>query len=99
MDKCHQATFEDPKNKAFWSITVYNKKGFMFKDLANLSSNTAKQNKDGTYTISFGCGSNAINNIETNNGTGVFNLGIRHYMPSDRVRVDGYRILPLVKAM
>lgn len=97
--QCHQATFEDPENKAFWSITVYDKKGFMFNDLANLSSNTATPNKDGTYTISFGCGNDAINNIVTKNDTGVFNLGIRHYMPSNKVRVDGYRLLPLVKAM
>jgi hypothetical protein len=98
MDKCHQATFEDPKDKAFWSFTVYDKKGFMFNDLANLSSMTAKPNKDGTYTISLGCGKDAINNIETDNPTGVFNLAIRHYIPSDRVRNDGYRLLPFVKA-
>ncbi|MEW6996200.1 DUF1254 domain-containing protein [Colwelliaceae bacterium BS250] len=98
MDKCHQATFEDPKDKAFWSFTVYDKKGFMFKDLANLSSMTAKPNKDGTYTISLGCGKDAINNIETDNPTGVFNLAIRHYIPSDRVKNDGYRLLPFVKA-
>ena len=99
-DKCHYVTFEDPKNKAFWSITVYNKLGFMFNDLANLSSNTAKPNGDGTYTISFGCGKNAINNIPTTEGndTGMFNLAIRHYIPSDRVRLEGYRVLPLVKA-
>ncbi|MGB0936772.1 MAG: DUF1214 domain-containing protein [Colwellia sp.] len=95
---CYQATFEDPKNKAFWSITVYDKKGFMFNDLANLSSNTAKVNADGTYTISFGCGNGAINNIPTKNDSGVFNLGIRHYIPSDRVKNQGYRLLPFVKA-
>lgn len=97
-DKCHQATFEDPKNTAFWSFTVYDKKGFMFNDLASLNTNTAKANKDGTYTISFGCGLDAPNNIATKNDSGVFNLGVRHYMPSDRVRVDGYRLLPFVKA-
>lgn len=94
---CHQSTFKDPKNKAFWSITVYNKAGFMFNDLANLSSNTAKPNPDGTYTISYGCGKNAINNIETKNDSGVFNLGIRHYQPSDLVSKEGFRILPTVK--
>ena len=96
-DKGYQITFEDPKNKAFWSVTVYNKKGFMFNDLANISSNTAKVNEDGTYTVSFGCGPDAINNIETKNDTGMFNLAFRHYIPSDRV-VDGYRVLPLIKA-
>ena len=97
-DTCYQANFEDPKDKAFWSITVYNKKGFMFNDLANVSSNTAVVNKDGSYTVSFGCGDDAPNNIKTKNETGVFNLGIRHYMPTDKVKIDGYRILPTVKA-
>ena len=97
-DTCHNATFEDPKNKAFWSITVYDKAGFMFNDLANLSSNSATPNDDGTYTISFGCGEDAPNNIATANDSGVFNLGIRHYQPSDMVSVDGFRILPTVKA-
>lgn len=98
-DTCHQAIFQDPKNKAFWSITVYNESGFMFNDLANLSSNSAKANKDGSYTISFGCGIDTQNNIETNNDSGVFNLGIRHYQPSDLVSVEGFRILPTVKAV
>ena len=98
-DVCHQATFADPHNKAFWSITVYDKAGFMFNDLANLSSNTATPNKDGTFTVSFGCGDKAINNIKTANDTEVFNLGIRHYQPSDMISVDGYRILPTVKAV
>ncbi|CAK2024489.1 DUF1214 domain-containing protein [Vibrio crassostreae] len=96
---CHQATFEDPKNDAFWSVTVYDKAGFMFNDLASLNSHSATPNSDGSYTISFGCGENAPNNIETANESGVFNLGIRHYQPSKMVRVDGYRILPTVKAV
>ncbi|MEW6996201.1 DUF1254 domain-containing protein [Colwelliaceae bacterium BS250] len=98
MDKCHQATFADPENQAFWSITVYDKAGFMFNDVAHMSSNTAKVNKDGTYTISFGCGNDAPNNIKTKNDSGVFNLGIRHYMPGDKVKNQGYRLLPFVKA-
>jgi hypothetical protein len=98
MAQCHQATFADPENQAFWSITVYDKKGFMFNDVAHVSSNTATVNKDGTYTISFGCGSDAPNNIKTKNDSGVFNLGIRHYMPGDKVKNQGYRLLPFVKA-
>jgi len=97
-DVCHQVTFEDPENGAFWSITVYDEAGFMFNDLANLSSNTADANADGTYTVSLGCGADAVNNIETMNDSGVFNLGIRHYQPSPQV-VDGYRLLPLVTAV
>ena len=99
VETCHQVTFKDPENKAFWSITVYNKSGFMFNDVANISSNTAAENKDGTYTVSFGCGQDAPNNLETSNDSGVFNLAIRHYQPSQAVSVDGFRIVPLVKAV
>lgn len=96
-DVCHQATFEDPTNGAFWSFTVYNKAGFMFDDLANMSSDTATPNADGTYTVSFGCGKEAPNNLPTANKSGEFTLAIRHYQPSERVREEGYRLLPFVK--
>ena len=95
---CHQSTFKDPKNKAFWSITVYDKAGFMFDDVASVNSHNAKPNADGTYTVSYGCGNKAPNNIKTKNDSGVFNLGIRHYKPSKLVQ-DGFRILPKVKAV
>jgi len=98
-DDCYQLTFEDPKNKAFWSITVYDEKGFMFNDLANYSSNTAKANEDGTYTVSFGCGEDAPNNLEIANPSNVFNIAVRHYQPSKKVLEDNYRLVPLIKAM
>ena len=97
-DVCHQATFEDPGNAAFWSVTVYNGEGFMFNDVANASSDTATPNDDGTFTVSFGCGPDAPNNIPTANESGVFTLTMRHYRPSQRV-IDGYRIVPTVKAV
>jgi len=96
-DRCYQLTFEDPENLAFWSITVYNKKGFVFNDLANFSSNTAKANDDGTYTISFGCGADAPNNMEIANPSEVFNIAVRHYQPSKRVFEDNYRLVPFMK--
>ncbi|MCZ4409066.1 DUF1214 domain-containing protein [Cryomorphaceae bacterium 1068] len=98
-DSCYQMTFEDPMNLAFWSITVYNKKGFMFNDLANYSSNTATANEDGTYTVSFGCGMDAPNNMEIDNPSGVFNIAVRHYQPSKRVLEDDYRLVPLMKTV
>ncbi|WNC66860.1 DUF1214 domain-containing protein [Thalassotalea nanhaiensis] len=93
---CHQATFEDPQNKQFWSVTVYDKAGFMFEDKAKISSHTVKPNGDGTITLSFGCGADAINNLKVKNDTGVFSLTFRHYSPSQKV-MDGYRLVPLVK--
>jgi hypothetical protein len=98
-DSCYQLTFEDPKNTAFWSITIYDEKGFMFNDLANYSSNTAQVNEDGTYTISFGCGTDAPNNLEIDNPSGFFNITIRHYQPSEKVYKQNYRIAPLMKVV
>ena len=92
---CYSATFEDPGNSAFWSVTVYDQNGFMFDDVANMSSDFATANPDGTYTVNMGCGGDAINNMPIVNETGVFNFIVRHYMPSDRVRFDGYRLMPL----
>ena len=96
-DKCYQLTFEDPGNRAFWSITVYDKNGFMFDDLANYSSNTATPNADGTYTVSFGCGNDAPNNLKIDNPTNFFNIAVRHYQPSERVVNEDYRLVPFMQ--
>ena len=96
-DKCYQLTFEDPKNTAFWSVTVYDKNGFMFNNLANYSSNTSHPNEDGTYTTSFGCDKDSPNNLQINNPTDIFNITVRHYQPSKKVLEEGYRLLPFMK--
>lgn len=94
---CYSATFEDPDNGAFWSFTVYDENGFMFDDVAHMSSDIAAANDDGTYTVNMGCGDDAANNLPISNETGVFNFIVRHYIPSDRVKFDGYRLMPLVQ--
>ena len=94
---CYSATFEDPDNAAFWSFTVYDENGFMFDDVAHMSSDIATANDDGTYTVSLGCGADAPNNLPISNDTGVFNFTVRHYIPSDRVKFDGYRLMPLMQ--
>lgn len=93
---CYEAPFEDPDNGAFWSFTIYDKKGFMFNDVAHMSSDIASPNADGTFTVRFGCGTNAANNVPITNDTGVFNFVVRHYIPSERVRDEGYRLAPLI---
>ncbi len=94
---CYQLTFDDPKNKHFWSITVYNKEGFMFNDVANVNSYKAKPNADGSYTVSMGCGAGYPNAIPISNDSGVFSFTARHYGPSERVLKEGYRLVPLLK--
>jgi hypothetical protein len=94
---CYQLNFEDPKNRDFWSITVYNKQGFMFNDIANVNSYKAKPNKDGTYTVNLGCSSDSLNQIPIANDSGVFSITVRHYGPSERVIKQGYRLVPLLK--
>lgn len=86
-------TFKDPKNAGgFWSITVYNKLGFMFNEVANVNSENAVKNDDGTYTVHFGC-PGKVNNIPIANDTGSWNAAMRHYTPSTAV-VNG-EIVPM----
>ncbi|MGF1694396.1 DUF1254 domain-containing protein [Vibrio lamellibrachiae] len=82
--ECHAVTFEDPKDKYFWSITVYNKDIYVFSDNAHVSSTNAEQNDDGTYTVRFGCDGQA-NNITIDNPTGEWSPLMRHYGPSKAV--------------
>lgn len=72
------------------------KKGVMFNDFANFSSNTAIANENGIYTISFGCGGAASKKLETANAARVFNVSIRHYQPTGKVSVDDCRTLPML---
>ena len=94
---CYSATFDDPDNGAFWSFTVYDQNGFMFDDVAHMSSDIATANADGTYTVNMGCGADAENNLPISNDTGVFNFVVRHYIPSERVKFGGYRLMPLIQ--
>jgi len=86
-------TFQDPENTGgFWSITVYDKEGFMFNEIANINSERAVKNEDGTYTVHFGC-EGKVNNIPIKNKTGSWNAAMRHYTPSKKV-VEG-KIVPM----
>lgn len=89
---CYETTFVDPKAKYFWSATVYNGDGYMFNDVANISSEMSpKKNSGGTYTLRFGCDGQP-NNIPVREGntTGKFNVLMRHYGPSEMVSNGEY---------
>ncbi|HVT88839.1 MAG TPA: subclass B3 metallo-beta-lactamase [Tepidisphaeraceae bacterium] len=72
----------------FWSITVYNDKGFMQKnDLRRYSLNnlTAKPGPDGSFTIHFGGDQNAANYLPIMPG---WNYTVRLYRPRKEI-LDG----------
>lgn len=72
----------------FWSITIYNAKGFMEKnDLNAYSVNnvTAKRNPDGSVTIHFGGAPSSTNYLPIMPG---WNYAVRLYQPRKQI-VDG----------
>ncbi len=40
-DGCYEMTFVDPQARDFWSATVYNGDGYLFHEVANISSKMA----------------------------------------------------------
>jgi hypothetical protein len=82
-DVCRTMTFEDPKNRFFTSITVYDVDGYMMEGENHINSYGWKINKNNTITISFNCGKDAINNLVSNGKK--FNFAFRHYGVSKAV--------------
>ena len=86
---CQTVSFEEPDNKYFTSITLYDEAGYMI-DSARFSINSYEweKNDDGTVTISFNCGNSAVNNLTTNGQD--FNYTVRNYGVSERVVADEF---------
>ena len=87
-------TVKDVPVKGFWSISLYNAKGyFQENDLKAYSLNnlTAKPNGDGSYTIRFGgCGEGVENCLPIMDG---WNYAVRMYEPEQSI-VDGTWTFP-----
>ena len=84
--QCLTITFEDPESKCFTSITAYDKQRYLIEGVTNVNSHTWEKNKDGAITVSFNCGDDAADNIDTK-GTD-FSFTMRYYGVSQKV-VDG----------
>jgi hypothetical protein len=81
-------TVKDVPVKAFWSITVYNAKGFMEpnnRNVVSVNSSAAKPNPDGSFTIHFGGPEDAINQLPIMPG---WNYLVRLYRPRKEL-LDG----------
>jgi hypothetical protein len=73
---------------AFWSITVYNSKGFMEpndRNVVSINSSMAISNADGSFTIHFGGTADAVNQIPIMEG---WNYLVRLYRPRKEL-LDG----------
>jgi len=83
---CYQTTFEDPKSVYFTSVTAYDNDRYLIEGAGNVNSHSWTVNDDGTITVSFNCGENAVNNIDTQGQR--FSFTMRYYGVSQAV-VDG----------
>jgi len=83
--KCMSTTFKNPESLYFSSITAYDAQRYLFvdEDVNNVNSNTWTVNNDNTVTVSFNCGDDALNNIDTKGQDYTFTT--RFYGVTDQV--------------
>jgi hypothetical protein len=86
---CQRVIFEEPDNKYFTSITLYDEVGYMI-DSSRFSINSYEwtRNSDGNVTVHFNCGDDAVNNLSSAGQD--FNYTIRNYGVSQRVVDDEF---------
>ncbi|WP_435135842.1 DUF1214 domain-containing protein [Formosa sp. A9] len=73
---------------AYWSITIYNEQGWVVTNPFNTNSTKAKPNADGSITLNFNGGDDAINNIKVPKN---WNALFRCYLPSSVPSIVEYR--------
>ena len=81
----YRVTVKDVPVEGFWSITVYNKDGYMEKnaqDVYSYNNVTARKDTDGGITINFGGDPGAINNLPITPG---WNYIVRMYQPKQEI--------------
>jgi hypothetical protein len=94
LTECRTATYQVPKNGAFWSIQVYDKTGFIASENSTLNSRRARLNPDGSFTAYFGskaqCG-DVPNRLDVTEG---WNFLMRVYKPDPETVLGGRYLLP-----
>jgi len=93
----HKLTVKDVPVDGFWSISVYNSKGFFEKNslgMYSINNLTAKPNADGSFSIQFGnCESKRANCLPIIAG---WNYTVRLYRPRKEI-LDGTWQFPVAK--
>jgi hypothetical protein len=89
----YRLTLKDVPVDGFWSVSLYNAKGFFEKNPLNaysLNNLTAKPDADGAYTIQFGGCENATPNcLPTTKG---WNYTVRLYRPRTNILDGSWRV-------
>jgi hypothetical protein len=88
-DVPHVITFEDPGNKFFTSFTLYDADGYLMEGETHINDKMWKPNEDGTITIHFNAGKDAMNNLAS--GGKPFNYIVRSYGISQKVMDDTWK--------
>ncbi|MBB3146698.1 hypothetical protein FHS21_003114 [Phyllobacterium trifolii] len=89
----HKLTVKDVPVDGFWSVSVYNAKGFFEKNDLNaysLNNLTARPNSDGSFTVQFGgCREGTPNCLPIVEG---WNYTVRLYRPRKEILDGGWKL-------